>query len=496
MIKHEYVNILLIDSIWPPKKGKYYSAIVLNYDEWNDYSYRTSFGMYYCDEQAEVHEIGSLKIYCYDNDESRTSNYSMHTRHSINGFVIQQLDRKFCSLGQDLSYYQNLKKYFPNQSVDILRRLNDIAIFEDIRDAFIYEEGVRTSLLRFSGAEKALMEARNIIVQYRHYDKDISFSYKVKAPYSDFSATLKFDFRKNILPYRINVLIGKNGTGKTQILSHLANSLSGYTDTKEADAFIGGRPLIDRVMSISYSAFDSFRKPPNGDSGNRSVFSYIYCGIQSEQGTLSLPQLKENLKRAYMQIIERDRRAIWEKVLSVLMEEEHQHTVELILNECFEEINLSSGQQILICTITELIANIEYESIILFDEPEIHLHPNAISNVLRMFYKLLDEFNSYAIFSTHSPLILQEIPSRYIQILDRIDGILSVRKPDIECFGNNINNIICDVFDVTNKESNYRSTLSSLAKQRTYEEVLDLFDGKLGLNALVYLKNCRALEDE
>lgn len=58
----------------------------------------------------------------------------------------------------------------------------------------------------------------------------------------------------------------------------------------------------------------------------------------------------------------------------------------------------SSGQQILICTITELIANIENESIILFDEPEIHLHPNAIANMVRMFYRLLDEFNSYAIF--------------------------------------------------------------------------------------------------
>ena len=37
---------------------------------------------------------------------------------------------------------------------------------------------------------------------------------------------LFFDFKKNEnLPYRINALIGKNGVGKTQILSHLAESL-------------------------------------------------------------------------------------------------------------------------------------------------------------------------------------------------------------------------------------------------------------------------------
>ena len=113
-----------------------------------------------------------------------------------------------------------------------------------------------------------------------------------------------------------------------------------------------------------------------------------------------------------------------------------------------------------------------------------------------MFYKLLDEFNSYAIFSTHSPLVLQEIPSQYIQILDRASDILTVRKPDIECFGNSINNIIHNVFDVTTNESNYKTVLSTLAQQKSYQEVLDIFGDKLGLNALIYLKNCYALENK
>lgn len=57
------MKILLIDSTWPPHNGEYRSVIVLNYDNWNDYCYRTSFGMYYCDDHSEVHEIGFLKIY-------------------------------------------------------------------------------------------------------------------------------------------------------------------------------------------------------------------------------------------------------------------------------------------------------------------------------------------------------------------------------------------------------------------------------------------------
>lgn len=264
---------------------------------------------------------------------------------------------------------------------------------------------------------------------------------------------------------------------------------SGLTERRENGAFIGCRPPVDRVMSISYSAFDSFTKPPEKQE-ERSIFSYVYCGIQSEQGTLSLPSLKDNLIRAFTAVRNQGREDIWRNILSELMEKEHQDTVQFITNEEFDKVNLSSGQHILICTITELIANIENESIILFDEPEIHLHPNAISNIMRMFYSLLEQFNSYAIFSTHSPLILQETPSRYIQILDRVDNTLTARRPDVECFGNNISDIIYDVFDVTSAESNYKSFFYELLKTKTYNEILDIFEGKLSLNAQIFLRNC------
>lgn len=485
------MEIMLIDSTWPPDIGEHRSKIILNYDDWNDYGYRTSFGVYYCDENTYVHEIGFIKIYYYNNEVDRSNTYYEHTRLSI-GKTIGQLDGSlYCSLGQDLSYYRNLKKFFPENYLSILERLNDIAVFDKIRDSFIEEGGVKASLLRFSGAEKALNEAKSIVQNQQVVEKDISFKYRVNVPYSEIPVILNFDFKKtDILPYRINILIGKNGTGKTQILSRIANSLSGYTEKLETEVFPEQRPPIDRVMSISYSAFDSFRKPFEEKNEERTVFSYVYCGIQSEHGTLSLEQLKENLKKMYAQVKERGRESIWREVLSVLMEEEHQQIVELIANEQFDDVNLSSGQHILICTITELIANIENESIILFDEPEIHLHPNAVSNVLRMFYKLLDKFNSYAIFSTHSPLVLQEIPSKYIQILDRSEDVLTVRKPDIECFGNNITNIIYDVFDVTKEESNYKTILYALSQEKTYQEILNIFGEKLGLNALIYLENC------
>jgi len=486
-------KIRIINSTWPPHDGEYINELVLNYDNWNDYGYRTSFGMYYYDINEKVHEVGFLKIYFWRNDEERTDDYINHTKETL-GDTIINLDENYCSLGQDLSYYRNLKDLLPEEYADVLRRLNDMAISLEIKERFINEKGVQSSLLRSSGAEKALKEANELINDVQQ-EKNISFTYRVGVPYDVLLVDLTFDFEKTeYLPYRINILIGKNGTGKTQILSRLADSLSGYTDKREQNPFVGGRPPIDKVMSISYSAFDQFRKPPESGTTNRS-FSYVYCGIQSEQGTLSIPQLRDNFRIAYGAIRERGRDAIWQGVLSELMELEHQRIIELIIGGRLDEVNWSSGQHILICTITELIAKIENESIILFDEPEIHLHPNAIANFMRMFGRLLEEYNSYAIFSTHSPIILQEIPSKYIQILDREEDVLTVRRPGIECFGSNISDIISDVFDVSVRESNYKSHLKELSKIMGYDEILRSFNNNLSLNALIFLKNCYPEED-
>ena len=177
-----------------------------------------------------------------------------------------------------------------------------------------------------------------------------------------------------------------------------------------------------------------------------------------------------------------------------LIEKEHVNLIERASKGEIDSIHWSSGQYILLCTMTEVIATIEKESILLFDEPEIHLHPNAVANTLRMLYKLLEEFDSYAIFATYSPLIVQEIPSRYVQILSRIDNILTVRKPELECFGENVTNITNDIFDVNGSESNYKTILNNLSKKMSFEDALDIFDGVLYFNAMIYLNGCYKYE--
>lgn len=476
---------------WHPYRGEYKDCLVLCDDRWNDYGYRTTFHAFFCDNNGEYIEIGVVKIYYYDYDRNRTEFYGRDVSEVIEE-NITQLDGDFCSLGQTLNYYQELKDKCPDDYLDILNRLNDIAINQSLRDKFIWEDGVKTSLLRNSSAEKALNEAAELLKTNQLIEKDVSFSYFAKVPYNPERIELSFNFKKNKnIPYRINALIGKNGVGKTQILSNLAESLSGLTAniTEKEESFKGKRHPVDKVISISYSAFDEFRKRAT-EKNNYMDNSYAYCGIQSEHGTLSLQELKHNFVQALEDIKERGRLEAWKTIMQELIEKEHVNLIERASKGEIDSIHWSSGQYILLCTMTEVIATIEKESILLFDEPEIHLHPNAVANTLRMLYKLLEEFDSYAIFATYSPLIVQEIPSRYVQILSRIDNILTVRKPELECFGENVTNITNDIFDVNGSESNYKTILNNLSKKMSFEDALDIFDGVLSFNAMIYLKGC------
>ena len=147
---------------WPPNAGDYQSCLVLYDDRWNDYCYMTTFHAVFCDAEGECIEIGDVKIYYSDYDKKRTDTYGK----AVAGVIdrnITQLSEKFCSLGQTLNYYQRLKNNCPDDYLDILKRLNDIAIDHDLRNKFIEEDGVQTSLLRDSSAEKALNEAELLL---------------------------------------------------------------------------------------------------------------------------------------------------------------------------------------------------------------------------------------------------------------------------------------------------------------------------------------------
>lgn len=151
---------------------------------------------------------------------------------------------------------------------------------------------------------------------------------------------------------------------------------------------------------------------------------------------------------------------------------------------------LSSGQKSLFFIFINLINCINENSLVIIDEPELHLHPNAISNFLKQLNLILDIFESFAIISTHSPLIVQETPSSKVNIFKTIDNYPFIDGINIETFGTNLNHIIKEIFDVHESESNYREVFTQLINNKfSIESIENMFSNNLSENTTSYLIN-------
>lgn len=528
-------------------------------DDFDDFGNQTLFRMYYRKSEKKPYKaIGKIKI--------------LNTKEYITRKVIpiqfECLNKEFCSLGQSVEYYSGLRNLNSSEREvgrEILVSLNDIAINTDIREKFPDQSGITTSLMRDSEAYHAYKMGHNVFYGITaHIESKVAFIYTYD---KDSDKKVYFEFNDDtLLPNRINVVVGKNGTGKTKMLSSLASVLSGYNEMGEKyDVDI--RPEFSRYIAVSYSDFDNFEKPfgerynksrivqekqyllqgiqrlkekcrPRIDKdrdfdilfqyfsdlillvegfeekeGFRKYFkdiiqgkvleedeiienkigSYVYCGLLCENRLISEDEMYNNFQHNLTEIIRMSRTKEWKAVMVNIFDnkndlkrlfKEEKIKVDDIIEENF--YSLSSGQKIMLHIFTQVIVSITEDSLLLIDEPEIHLHPNAISNFMRMLNKLLIKFNSFAIISTHSPLVLQEIPAKYVRVFDNNEFYED--KLWNECFGENISRIITDVFDVRPDESNYKSFFRKKKEEGlSKREIENLFDDNLSMNAELYL---------
>lgn len=484
-----------------------FPSVVLMTDNWNDYGYETYFHVYYIYNSDAFEYMGACKICSKLNPTTRL----------VIPREFECLDENFCSLGQSVSYYETICKEGFERAKKILNSLNDTALNDDIRIRFKDEPAFKESLLRFSEAGKALKEAKLYFGESIIIDRSLNFRFEYKIPNATSPHRVDLNFSENDVPFRINCFVGKNATGKTRILTELASRLSGAKKSGNR-SFTPERPSFSKIIAISYSAFDELYKPFEEEKNEKKQLegknendetednnriedtilgSYVYCGLRNSKGLLTINEIEENFFNAYNKVLKREREQKWIEIMSNILEPEHLRIIDDIrvirTKVASEPTNflssyLSSGQNIMLSTITEVIANIEVDSLLLFDEPELHLHPNAIANFMRMFYELLSTFNSYAILSTHSPLIIQEIPSKFVKLFNRSNNTPYITDPDGECFGENISVLTNDLFEVREHESNYKTWLKKMKEEgNSYDNIIQKFDFNLSYNAQTYL---------
>ena len=118
---------------------------------------------------------------------------------------------------------------------------------------------------------------------------------------------------------------------------------------------------------------------------------------------------------------------------------------------------------------------------VIIDEPETHLHPPLLASFMRALSHLLINRNGVALISTHSPVVLQEIPSSCVNIMDNIASIYVMHKPKIETFGENVGTLTREVFcHEMRKSGYYKMIIDAVKESDTYKTAIKKFDGKLG----------------
>ena len=461
-------------------------VLVFNHG-WNDFGLRTDYDLFYYNEESEVTHIGSTKI-MKSGDEAKNSPLP-------NRFT--ELGNDYCSLGQSIGYYSNLKKLFDRNFTSILYALKDAAFFPEIDDRFEGEKAFKTSLIRYDNAERLLREAKYLVYGY-DLSNLYSFTYDFTPKFSDTSIKVNFDFNNEAdSPSRIYGLIGKNATGKTQLLTSLPLDIA----RNKSELFTPKTPLFSKVIAVSYSVFDSFELPKSTAS-----FNYKYCGLKDLNNgeLLSEKGLVLRFHHSWKKIKELGRMNEWRNILlnfmegdllsAFIVEEEGKDSLTVDIEE-FGKVRkaMSSGQNILMYVVSEIVANIRFDSLILYDEPETHLHPNAISQLVNAIYELVNKFESYCILATHSPLIISELLSKNVLVVEREGNIASIRKIGIESFGENLTTLTDIVFGNRSIPKQHNLIIEELvADGKSYNEIISLLESDgvpLSLNARMTIKS-------
>jgi predicted ATPase len=481
--------IFYIKDFFEPLQELKFPCMVLVPNKWNDYGYYTTYDLTFHKSSKDKIEIGIVKI--LEGSKTITTLPKSFTF----------LESKYCSLGQTVKFYNRLKNEFPETFTDILQSLRDCAYYRENSKNFEEFDGFKLSLLRSSEALKVFNEIQFMFESSRNnpsgrnlYIEDeklfnFTFQYQVEGAIKPHCIDFNFELYNDLLN-RFFCIVGKNGTGKTKVLSQLANKL---TDNEEDGAF-SERPHFSKIIAASFSYFDKFRFPKKQD------ISYEFIGIKDEKGILTEDEIVTNVWSSYKELTEdREKRNLWIESIQNSLETDYLNFDVNELNSLSKrsefisktEAIFSSGQKIIFHFITRLISVIEINSLLIFDEPETHLHPNIAGRLLRVIKIIMDQYKSCCILATHSPIILQEVPSQFIRIIDRQGNVPLVYSPSIECFGENLSNISNTIFYTNSDKEIYKSTLDELAKTKSIEEIDAIFENGLSLNARLYLQTIK-----
>lgn len=526
--------------------------IVLQQDAWDDFGFKTQYHLY-CFAAGQDAFVGNIKILQRGQVETPMS--------VLPEGRLEPLGEEFCSLGQSLDYYERIAGLPEDLRHFLLEFFRDALADPLHAKAFEQEKGWLFSVKRDLDLDSYVPLARTLLE--RDYNAlpsmGLSMTFRVagwreplklnfSAPAEERLGLFGLDAPTTRLPERVAVLTGRNGSGKSTLMARLARVLHASQSDRRSEA-ISRLGSIDppgigfsRVVTVSYSAFDTFQVPGVGIderlqiakdlragtgrysfAGLRDIAAELEESLESEGEALdersgalddrialdrqartrlkSAEQLAEEYARIVQAILDADRSNLLLTVLRPLLADPSfsdipdQSPAELLVLEPKATfMGWSTGLKIVMHAITTLVARTERKSIVLIDEPESHLHPPLLAAFMHSVRLVLEANDAFAVVATHSPIVVQETLGRHVSVVNRVGDEITIRSPRIETYGESIGEITDEVFRLHPGATDFHATLKAMVDAGfTTEQIDGRFDRGLSLQARAYVMSLVAM---
>lgn len=448
-------------------------------DDWNDYDYYTWFCLYRFHSKADKKRIGEFKLMCRE---------SSNTYETLEAQFDTPLGDDYCSLGIAPNYYSNLRDVVTDDKErnELLMYLRDCTWDSRIYESFMDDEIFNTSLLRDMESEKALKDGIFILLN-RNPDEAYSFQY-IFSTQENVDATWNVSLNYKSEPFmRCLGLIGENGVGKTRMLFGMVKELVSYNDSSLT------RTLFNSCLVLCSTPLDKYPIPVDKDRIPYEVYSLEQDTEETETKLifaleLILKRPRLNGQELYVNFIEILKKYIGDITDGVYEKYLEDNEVKWCVNRAkvHELVSiLSSGELHTLLLLSHIYANVHVSSLLVIDEPEVHLHPSIIKDFMIILCEILSDFDSFAIIATHSPLIVREMANTNVFLMQKVErNILQIGKVPFNTFGEDTARLYKNIFGYDETDSFFMKVVRNLNDNylKEYEDIVNYLEQYMTLS--------------
>ena len=432
----------------------------------------------------------------------------------------------FTMLPDMKSYRQIVGLLGPDEARIALRAINDIVQSDDQPSGQPWVRAAResriflTAFLRHSEPYFAWKNAAPILrgIEYEQLDRmseGVRIQFQLAGRPNPHALQFRFARSDDAVPQRFSIVIGENGVGKSQTLAQIVDAaLRGHPRLSDLD---GNRPVFNRILGF-YSSASSISVFPSERRKHPRVW-YRRFSMVSGRSRQTTSDLILQLARDIDGIAGQSRFKIFLKAISAI--DSHRELAlrttigeraevsifrlddggEQAMLERYAAVNtrvepvrlidgrpykLSSGELSFLRFAALAGLYIENGTLLLFDEPETHLHPKFISQFVALLDKLLELTGSAAILATHSVYFVREAIEDQVTVLrSDAERMISTETPTLKTFGADVGAVSYFVFGEDQPSRLAQDVEDKIRDQSTsWETIFETYKDRVSLDLL------------